>query len=777
MIAPVLLALLQAPAADPGPVYVGLARQLAVHPPRIEASITVDGDLSEPVWAQAARLTGFSEYRPADGRAADDSTEVLVWYAPDAMYFGIRAYEIHGSVVRATLADRDNIDADDNVQILLDTYDDHRRALLFAVNPLGVQEDGVRSEGQDAGAAGGSAFTGRFDGVVDLNPDFVYQSKGHVTPWGYQIEVRIPFKSLHYQSTDPQTWGVQVVREVQHSGYEDTWTPVLRANASFLIQSGSLEGLTQLHRGLVMDLSPEYTTKVDGAPGAGRYVYKATPEIGGNVRWGVTQNLALSGTAHPDFSQIEADVGQVTLNQRFALFFPEKRPFFLEGLEQFDTPNTLIYTRQIGLPVAGAKLTGKVGATNVGYLLAVDDKQNSSTGSNPVFNILRVRHDLGASSTLGLAYTDRIDGDQYNRVLGADGRVIWRKIWFTQAQFVGSWTDDAAGARAGKLWDLTLFDRTGRAYGNHAEFLGVSPEFEARSGFVNRVNFVNLRFFNRFSWYGKPGGLVEQLSTFLGVEPLWRYDDFFHARSPIEGGYEDDWFANLRGGWGLSAQFTDFEEVFDAAPYAGYQVINPTDTTALGTPRSLYNLPAGNLGVTSPNRALTVSANAAYGATPIFAEGSRGHATSLSGTVAWRPTASLRIEARFVNQRISRARDGSHFSTENIPRLKIEYQLTRDIFFRYVGQYTAAQQDSLKDPSTGRPILLDSATTARVGPASGFTSNAFRNDVLFSYRPVPGTVIFLGYGASLTEPRDFRFESLTRSSDGFFLKASYLFRM
>src|SRR5713101_3739971 len=149
---PLLLALLQAGDGS-GPVYNGRARQLDVRPPRLEATVVIDGVLDEPVWGAAARLTGFTQYRPVDGRPAADSTVVLVWYAPDAIYFGIRAYEAHGNVVRATLANRDNIDADDKIQILLDTFNDRRRALLFAVNPLGVQQDGVRSEGL-AGAAG-----------------------------------------------------------------------------------------------------------------------------------------------------------------------------------------------------------------------------------------------------------------------------------------------------------------------------------------------------------------------------------------------------------------------------------------------------------------------------------------------------------------------------------------------------------------------------------------------------------------------------------------------
>jgi len=211
-----LLALVQG-TADPQPIYDARLRQVEVRFPRIEiADVRIDGTLDEAVWQRAARLIGFTQYRPVDGRPAEDSTEVLAWYAPDAMYFGIRAYEAHGSVVRATLADRDNIGADDNVQILLDTFNDRRRALLFAVNPLGAQEDGVRSEGL-AGAAGGQNAGFRFDGVIDLNPDYVYQSAGHVTPWGYEVEIRIPFKSLRYQSGETQDWGVQFVRTTDYA--------------------------------------------------------------------------------------------------------------------------------------------------------------------------------------------------------------------------------------------------------------------------------------------------------------------------------------------------------------------------------------------------------------------------------------------------------------------------------------------------------------------------------------------------------------------------------
>ena len=770
----VLLLALQGP-SDPGPTYSGLARQLDVRVPRIETSARIDGVLDEPVWRQAALLTGFSQYRPVDGRPAADSTQVLVWYSPDAIYFGIRAYESHGAVVRATLADRDNIDADDRVVLLLDSYADHRRALLFAVNPLGVQEDGVWSDGVEA-AAGGPTAGGRFDATIDLNPDYVYESRGRLTAFGYEVELRIPFKSLRYQSADPQDWGFQVVRETQHTGYEDTWAPAVRASASFLIQSGRLVGLTGLHRGLVMDATPEFTTKVSGTPRPPTYLYTGTPDLGGTVRWGVTQNLSLNATANPDFSQVEADVGQVTANARFPLFFPEKRPFFLEGLEQYDTPNRLIYTRRVAQPVVGAKLTGKVGGTNVAYLAAVDDQNQSLTGNNPIYDLLRLRRDLGASSTVGLVYTDRIDGDAYNRLIGSDVRVVWRTIWFSQAQLVSSWTRDGSGARAGTLWDVTLGDRTGRAYGNHIALQGVSPDFAAAAGFVPRTNYVQASIFNRFSWYGHPGGALEQLTTYVGYTPLWRYDDFLRGRSTIEGGFTNTWTVNGRGGWGLTLNLSDLEQVFDTGFYAGYTT-DSVGGTPFVVPHGLYNLLGANVGVNTPSRALTAAASAGYGAVPIFAEAAAGREVDLQATLNWRPTPAVRVDALWTHQRITRARDGNRFAVANIPRVKLEYQLTRFIFFRYVGQYFAQQRGALLDPRTGAPLVLDGAATARLGSASGVTTNDFRSDFLFSYKPTPGTVCFVGYGASLTEPDAFQFRGLSRTSDGFFLKVSYLFRL
>src|SRR5881628_830283 len=289
--------------------YSGRDRQLDAQIPRFEADAVIDGDLSDSVWARAARLTGFSQYSPNDDVPAADSTQVLVWYSATAIYFGIRAFEAHGRPTM-TLANRDQIFGDDNVQILLGTFHDGKQALMFAVNPLGVQGDGSLIEGANVTAGGfiGSAVVGREQ--PDLSPDFVFQSHGRVTDWGYEVEVRIPFKSLRYQSRQPQDWSLNIVRQIKHSGYEDSWFPAQRANATFIGQSGNLMGLAELHRGLVMDLNPEATARMIGAQTVSGYSYDVgNVQVGGNVRWGMSENLTLNGTVKPDFSQVESDVG------------------------------------------------------------------------------------------------------------------------------------------------------------------------------------------------------------------------------------------------------------------------------------------------------------------------------------------------------------------------------------------------------------------------------------------------------------------------------------
>ncbi|MDO8501798.1 MAG: DUF5916 domain-containing protein [Gemmatimonadaceae bacterium] len=764
--------------SDSGAIYDGRANHLQVDIPRIDSTVTVDGVLDESAWSHAARLTGFSQYQPVDGRPAEEPTEVLVWYSADAIYFGIRAREIHGTVVRATRANRDDIASEDHIQILLDTENGRQLAFLFGVNALGVQQDGTRSA-QFAGGAGGASATGGgfrninpLEGTVDLNPDYVFESKGRLVPGGYEVEIRIPFKSLRYQDTQVQTWGLHILRRIQHSGYQDTWAPAIRANANFLAQSGILEGLHDMKRGLVLEATPTMTARVDGSPGAGSgRDYRGQSEVGADVKWGLRQNLTLNATLNPDFSQVEADVGQVLLNERFALFYPEKRPFFLDGLELFDTPNQLIYTRRIAAPTGGLKLAGKLASMNVAAMMVQDDRENSWSGSDhPLFGIARLRRDFGRNYTLGSVLTAREDGDDYSRLAGADFRFYHSKLYFVQLQAAQSWTDSLGTSSNGSLLQAD-WDRTGRAWGFHYTLRGVEPDFGAAAGFVNRTGVVEARVFNRLSFYGAKGALVQTYGTFIGLQRTWAYI----ARRPlIETSESITPSATLRGGWQLSGAVTRSSFAYTPANYSGYSILRPrsaaTDTIGFTVPSIERDQLGGSFRVTTPTlRFVSATASITRGSTPIFREAAPGRSTRLDGAIDLRPTTALRSSIQFSRLVLDRSNDDSRFSTEAIPRIKMEYQMTPSIFFRLVGQYAARSRSSLED-RYGNSILVNGVRD------TGGTSNELSMDWLFSYRPMPGTLVYLGYGSTMEEPREFRFQDLQRTRDGFFGKVSYLFR-
>ena len=370
----------------------------------------------------------------------------------EALYFGIVAHDREPSSIRATVAKRDDIDRDDSVTIYLDTFNDRRRAFLFAVNPLGAQQDGVHSEGP---ATAGQLFGGN----VDKNPDYTFESKGRVTDFGYTVEMRIPFKSLRYTGTAPQTWGLNIKRKIQRTGYEDTWTDVRRASASFLAQSGAITGLHDLRRGVVTEVQPVVTSTAAGlrlAPNDAfrRGSVELDPSM--NVHFGLP-NVAIDATINPDFSQVESDAGLVTINERFALFVPEKRPFFLEGVELFSTPNQLVYTRTIVEPIAGGKFTGKVGRLGLAYLTAVDDTASGKVG----VNIARLRQDFGANSLAGITYTDRTGAGGSNRLVAADARVVFGRLYYIQGQVGHSFTGRGGPILDSPIWE-GVFDRTDR---------------------------------------------------------------------------------------------------------------------------------------------------------------------------------------------------------------------------------------------------------------------------------------------------------------------------
>lgn len=754
------LAALQLAAAVPH-VYNGRAGDIHVALPKIDATVVVDGNLDEPVWQQAPLLTGFSLYTPVDKRPAPDSTEVRVWYSTDAIYFGLRAFAPAGTVA-ATLADRDRISADDNIEIHLDTFHELNRAFVFVVNPLGVQADGTKSEG--GGFIPGSNVG---PGQNDLSADFVWQSRGHVTDYGYEVEVRIPFRVLRYPVTMPQRWGLQIDRRVQRNGYEETWTPAVRASASFISQAGTIDGLTSMHHGQTVELNPELTNTTTGsaccAPGLRDWRYTSSPQIGGNVRWSLGSNLVLNGTVKPDFSQVEADATQIAADERFALFYPEKRLFFVEALDQFNVPNTLVYTRTIVQPDAAAKVTTKIGRADVALLSALDERGLTPTGDRPHADILRVRQAFGEQSQAGLLYSERVGGGRSNRVLGADTKVVFGKIYYAQFQMVESQTTLAGSTTQAPMWEAVL-DATGRGYGFHYNILGIDRDFRADNGFVPRTGFVKPNIAHRFTWYGKQGALAERFQIFATVNGLWRYDDFFDRKSLLEDQGSVQGTLTLRGGWSvnLSPKMSTF--AFDPRDYANFSNFVPSERITTG---------GSGFSVSTPQfKRFAASAGTTIANDVDFLETSRIRRLDYNASLDLRPSDRLRISGTYVSSQFTRRESGDRSAFSRIPRIKAEYQVARPLFVRVVSQYTATRREALRDPRTGEVLTLQSGALSQ--PSE---TNVLRTDWLFSYRPAPGTVFFLGYGGNLAEEDPLAFRRLRRTGDAFFVKLSYLFRI
>jgi hypothetical protein len=627
-----------------------------------------------------------------------------------------------------------------------------------------VQADGVRTEG--AGSAGRT-----FGGNIDNSPDFNFQSRGRLTSAGYVVEVRIPFKSLRYPSADTQRWGLQIERKIQRTGYTDTWTDVRRANASFLLQAGTIDGLHDLKRGVVLEAQPFVTLNSPGSfDVVSNSFTRSNPDLetGANFRVGFT-NLSLDATVNPDFSQVESDAGQVTVNERFALFFPEKRPFFLEGIELFNTPGQLVYSRRIANPIAGAKVTGKLGPVGIAYLSALDQNVDRSN-RDALFNITRLRQDFGSNSVVGLTYTDRtrLDDPGYNRVISGDVRYVFARLYFLETQFANAWTGAAgAPATSGPLWKVEL-DRTGRSFGFNYSINGVDDDFHTDAGFVNRTGIVNGHLFNRLTWYGAQNARVESINLFIRPNRVWNYARF-GSRRALEGSDGLTVEVTLRGGWQVEAEGDRNFFRPDLEDYAGLEVATGTGTRAYTPLDDIGGFGMG-LSISTPTfRRFDASIDVSGGRGAIFEEGAQGDGFEAEFDVSARPTSQLRITASGAYAHIMRRLDGSEFARSIIPRLKTEYQATRHLFFRGIFEYAAERRAALVDARTGEPLLFNGQ------PLLAEQDNGIRLDALVSYEPTPGTVAYLGYGSSYVELPGLT-SRFRRTEDGFFVKLAYQFR-
>lgn len=458
-----------------------------VKPVRTQQPPVIDGRLDDPAWRVAAQITDFVQRRPLDGAPASESTEVYIAYDSERIYFGFRAVYSSPELVRANRVDRDQIWNDDRISIILDPFRDQQRGYRLAVNGYGVQGDALM--GNTAAAIG------------DTSWNALFLSAGALTEDGWTAELSIPFKSLRYPARgagESHRWGLQIERDIVGKDENVVWSPISRDVMSELGQMGLIDGMVNLSTSRNLEFLPTVTAiQVGRRSTTGEYSTDTVKEAGANLKYGINSNLTFDFTYNPDFSQIESDRQQIEVNQRFPISYPELRPFFLEGQEIFRIvgPVTFVHTRTIVDPQFGAKVSGKVGKTTLGLLVANDeapgkrdDRLDPAFGKKAQFVVGRARYDLYRESTTSVIFTDREFMGEYSRALGGDGDFAFGATHRFFARVIATDHRDAKGVRRkGYFYDFNL-RKSGRNLSYSLISNAISPDLRTDVGFVRRTD-------------------------------------------------------------------------------------------------------------------------------------------------------------------------------------------------------------------------------------------------------------------------------------------------
>lgn len=497
--------------------------------PRLEGDIAIDGTIDEGAWQQAARIELGYEINPGDNLPAPVETTLRMGYTRDALYLAFDARDPDPSKIRAHLTDRDGLFNDDFVGVMLDTFDDQRRAYEIFVNPLGVQGDLVREEAT---------------GNEDASWDGLWTSAGRITADGYQVEIRIPFSTLRFRDTEgPRRWGVLAYRNYPRKlRYQISSVTVPRGGNCLMCHAEKVEGMTGIEQGRNLEVVPTLTvTDVqtrdsrDGEwHGDGLQI-----EPGVDVSWAPNPNLTLNATLNPDFSQVESDQAQLDLSSNFALYFPEKRPFFMEGADYFNTQFDVLYTRQVADPDYGLRVAGRTGSGAYGAFVARDAVTQlllpGPLGSSfevldqaADVGVLRYRHDFNKETSVGMIATSRHGDDYANDVAGVDAR--WQsgkhklsgQLLRSSSRYPGSLDVDDHDP-SGNAW-RAAYEFSGSAWSLDAWHEDVDPGFRADLGFMGKVGYDTSLLGGGHTWFGEKGATFNRISVYGDYDVTHRAD-------------------------------------------------------------------------------------------------------------------------------------------------------------------------------------------------------------------------------------------------------------
>jgi len=721
--------------------------------PHIDRAPTLD-DFKElapssPLALTMSHANEFKQHNPTDGAAATQRTDAYLGYDQSNIYVVFLCHDEHADQIRAQMTKRENAFADDYVEITLDTFKDQRRGYVFWSNPLGIQAEGLWTE----------------DNGDDWSWDTVWNTTSRRTAHGYMVIMSIPFRSLRFSHAEMQDWGFILHRVIPRNNEDDFWPFVSAKLNGRMNQEAELTGLEKISPSRNFEIDPYGIWRADrtlnsidtpphfeGEDLGGR--------VGADAKLVIKDSLVLDLTIKPDFSQVESDQPQITINQRFPVFFPEKRPFFLENNTFFNTSFNLLYTRNIIDPDWGARLTGKIGKWSLGFILADDKSPGESVANNDpnfgkkaTFAIARVNYDLFKQSTIGFIYTDREFAGSWNRIGGIDGNFKWHKNYFANFQILATSTKDIFGNYfAGPAGEFSL-GYSGRKFNMNTYYQDDSNGYQTLVGFYSRPGYRQFSNFLNYRWRPEKKWLIS-----FGPN-IFQQLDWDHT------GLRLDYINNVN--FQAEMKKNTFFGVFYNAARSR---LRPQDYSTLTTNIDLANGGRGFFFQSDIFKFLSVNAQTVWGNTPnvIPTTGPpRGSfERNFNGGFTLKPVTRMQITTTYLlDNWVDETTRKSEYTT-HIIRSKWYYQINREMSLRFIGQYNA----NLSHPEL---VALD-------------TSKEFNYDFLFTYFIHPGTALYVGYNTDLDTlnpmliqgPNGLVQRSNQYINDGrqVFVKLSYLFR-
>ncbi len=729
-----------------------------LHVPRTTAEFKIDGNLDEPGWKSAGRASNFAEHQPGDQTQPPVETEALITYDDKMLYVAFVCYDDPGSI-RASLCERDRIFSDDNVVLLLDTYGNASWAYELVANPYGVQGDLLYSN----------------NGVEDSRYDMTWESAGRITDIGYQVEMAIPFAGLRFPDRAVQTWKVDFWRNhPRDSRGQYSWAAYDRDEPCWLCQWGTVTGIKDVQSGKGIEIMPTVMAHQSGArvdtddPESSFDNAGPDGQMSLSARYAVSSSVTTEVTYNPDFSQVEGDAAQIDVNTNFALFYPERRPFFQEGSDLFNTHFNAVYTRAINDPEVAAKLTGRIDRTSVAFLVARDEhspvilpfEESSEIVQNgrSTSGIFRARRAFGEDSHLGAIITDRrFDGGGSGSLYGIDGALSFFKNYRLEIQALGTHTEEpddtaltsdlsdsyfdggshTAGFDSESFSGHGLFasvDRHGQYWFLELDYMEKSPTFRADLGFVpiNNRREVNLVYGCSFHTDSR---FVEYIEPLAVAGRVWNFD----------GNRKDEWFiaeanARLKKQTYVSVNYMVSWEKLRGIEFPGIKRFRLHAESNFSEPVGLgFQFMRGHTITRCEDP-------------PVM-----GRETSIEASAYVKPSDRLRIEPTFSYGRSEHLQTGEEFFEGFIARTRVNYQFTREVSLRLVVQYH----------DFGERWDIDPLLTYRLSPFS-----VFYVGTTYDYGNLDGLS-----EADRNGSRTYYKENWMLSARQFFMKLQYLFQV